>query len=135
MGHFFEKEITTFLAEETDEDKRMLKTGFCDWFWKWELVDTGVSDLKKQVQILKHIQIYYINVILFNLNKIYECTPISISDIWLANENSFFVLQSVKSWIEYVDYEMETKFDEGEPILEGGYSKLVDFLTTSLTGE
>ena len=46
-----------------------------------------------------------------------------------------FVLQSVKSWIEYVDYEMETKFDEGEPILEGGYSKLVDFLTTSLTGE
>ena len=49
--------------------------------------------------------------------------------------NSFFVLQSVKSWIEYIDYEMETKFDEGEPILEGGYSKLVDFLTASLTGE
>ena len=53
MGHYFEKEITKFLAEETDEDKRMLKTGFCDWFWKWELVDTGVSDLKKQVNILK----------------------------------------------------------------------------------
>ena len=30
---------------------------------------------------------------------------------------------------------METKFDEGEPILEGGYSELVEFLTTSLTGE
>ena len=59
MGHYFEKEITKFLAEETDEDKRMLKTGFCDWFWKWELVDTGVSDLKKQVNILKHLWIYY----------------------------------------------------------------------------
>lgn len=89
VGHFFEEEIRKFLANETDEDKLILKTGFCDWFWKWELVDTGVSDLKKQ---------------------------------------------SVKSWIEYVDYEMETKFDEGEPILEGGYSKLVEFLTTSLTG-
>jgi len=29
---------------------------------------------------------------------------------------------------------METKFDEGEPILDGGYSKLVEFLITSLTG-
>ena len=57
VGHFFEKEITKFLAEETDEDKQILKTGFCDWFWKWELVDTGVSDLKKQVKIL--IQLYF----------------------------------------------------------------------------
>ena len=48
---------------------------------------------------------------------------------------TLFTFKSVKSWIEYVDYEMETKFDEGEPILEGGYSKLVEFLTTSLTGE
>ena len=40
----------------------------------------------------------------------------------------------MKSWIEYIDYEMETKFEEGEPILEGGYSKLVEFLVTSLTG-
>ena len=46
----------------------------------------------------------------------------------------FKFIQSVKSWIEYVDYEMETKFNEGEPILEGGYSKLVEFLTTSLSG-
>ena len=52
VGHFFEDEIKTFLAKETDEDRRLLKTGFCDWFWKWELVDTGVSDLKKQVNIL-----------------------------------------------------------------------------------
>ena len=26
-----------------------MKRGFCDWFWKWELVDTAVNDLKKQV--------------------------------------------------------------------------------------
>ena len=51
VGHFFEEEIRKFLANETDEDKLILKTGFCDWFWKWELVDTGVSDLKKQVKI------------------------------------------------------------------------------------
>ena len=52
VGHFFQEEIRKFLANETDEDKLILKTGFCDWFWKWELVDTGVSDLKKQVKIL-----------------------------------------------------------------------------------
>jgi len=89
VGHFFEQQIKAFLERETNEDKLKLKRAFCDWFWKWELVDTGVSDLKKQ---------------------------------------------SVKSWIEYVDYDMDSKFYEGEPILKGGYSKLVDFLVTSLTG-
>ena len=87
VGDFFQERIDKFISDESDERRRRLKRGFCDWFWKWELVDTGVSDLKQQ---------------------------------------------SVRSWIEYVDYDMDNKFDEGEPILEGGYSKLVEFLLTSL---
>ena len=51
VGHFFEEQIKAFLENEKDEDKLTLKRGFCDWFWKWELVDTGVSDLKRQVII------------------------------------------------------------------------------------
>lgn len=53
VGHFFEQQIKAFLERETNEDKLKLKRAFCDWFWKWELVDTGVSDLKKQVSIYK----------------------------------------------------------------------------------
>ena len=48
VGHFFEEQMAAFVARETDEAKVKLKRGFCDWFWKWELVDTGVSDLKNQ---------------------------------------------------------------------------------------
>ena len=48
VGHFFEDQMAAFVARETDEAKVKLKRGFCDWFWKWELVDTGVSDLKNQ---------------------------------------------------------------------------------------
>ena len=50
VGHFFEEQIEAFLDREKDEDKLKLKRGFCDWFLKWELVDTGVSNLKNQVQ-------------------------------------------------------------------------------------
>ena len=51
VGHFFEEQIAAFLENEKDQDKLRLKRCFCDWFWKWELVDTGVSDLKRQVII------------------------------------------------------------------------------------
>ena len=64
-----------------------MKAGFCDWFIKWELVDTGVD----------------------NLNN-----------------------QSVRSWIDYIDYDLEG--EEGEPVLSGGYSSLLTFLLASLEG-
>ena len=40
--------------------------------------------------------------------------------------------QSVRSWIDYIDYDLEG--EEGEPVLSGGYSSLVSFLLTSLAG-
>ena len=64
-----------------------MKSGFCDWLIKWELVDTGVDDLNNQ---------------------------------------------SVRSWIDYIDYDLEG--EEGEPVLAGGYSSLVTFLLASLEG-
>ena len=87
VGHFFEQQIEDFLAAEKDHEKLRLKRGFCDWFLKWELVDTGVDDLKNQ---------------------------------------------SVRSWIDYIDYDLES--EEGEPVLAGGYSSLVRFLVRSLEG-
>jgi len=41
--------------------------------------------------------------------------------------------QSVLSWGEYIDFELDGY--ESEPILEGGYSKLVQFLVKSLEGK
>merc|ERR1712061_653312 len=59
VGHFFEDQMAAFVARETDEAKVKLKRGFCDWFWKWELVDTGVSDLKNQsVRYLEFSNVY-----------------------------------------------------------------------------
>ena len=87
VGHFFEEQFQAFLAAEKDVAKLRVKAGFCDWFIKWELVDTGVDDLKNQ---------------------------------------------SVRSWIDYIDYDLES--EEGEPILAGGYSSLVRFLLRSLEG-
>ena len=85
VGHFFEEQFQAFLAAEKDVVKLRVKAGFCDWFIKWELVDTGED----------------------NLNN-----------------------QSVRSWIDYIDYDLEG--EEGEPILSGGYSSLVAFLLSSL---
>ena len=41
--------------------------------------------------------------------------------------------KSVLSWGEYIDYELDGY--ESEPILEGGYSKLVQFLAKSMEGK
>ena len=38
----------------------------------------------------------------------------------------------MRSWIEYIDYDLES--EDGEPILDGGYSSLVTFLLRSLEG-
>ena len=87
VGHFFKDQIQAFLAAEKDVAKLKVKSGFCDWLIKWELVDTGVD----------------------NLNN-----------------------QSVRSWMDYIDYSLEG--EEGEPVLAGGYSSLVTFLLSSLEG-
>merc|ERR1711892_508534 len=88
VGHFFEERMDEFLLKEKNEEKCKIKKALLDWFIKWEEVDTGVDDLKKQ---------------------------------------------SVLSWGEYVDYDLDGY--ESEPILEGGYSKLVQFLVKSLEGK
>ena len=41
--------IKTFLSKETNAEKVKIKKALLDWFIKWEEVDTGVDDLKKQV--------------------------------------------------------------------------------------
>eukprot|EP00090_Calanus_glacialis_P007049 TRINITY_DN15513_c0_g1_i2.p1 TRINITY_DN15513_c0_g1~~TRINITY_DN15513_c0_g1_i2.p1 ORF type:complete len:476 (-),score=114.85 TRINITY_DN15513_c0_g1_i2:47-1474(-) len=88
VGHFFEERIKNFLSKEMNVEKVKIKKALLDWFIKWEEVDTGVDDLKKQ---------------------------------------------SVLSWGEYIDYELDGY--ESEPILEGGYSKLVQFLAKSMEGK
>ena len=37
--------------KEPDDDKKKIKKALLDWFLKWEEVDTGVDNLKLQVNL------------------------------------------------------------------------------------